>query len=124
MADNLTSPDSNRYVFKTSRNSSMDMQAQALALQPDENLYVATLAQDYAFGRDGVAAFKEKLEGTGAHLVAEEYVPQNTTHFAATIERLFNALRDQSSISSASAWPRRWQSWPGSRRPKAGTPRR
>jgi branched-chain amino acid transport system substrate-binding protein len=32
VADSLTGPDSNRYVFKTSRNSSMDMQAQALAL--------------------------------------------------------------------------------------------
>ena len=38
VADGLTGPDSNRYVFKTSRNSSMDMQAQALALNPDENL--------------------------------------------------------------------------------------
>ncbi|MEQ8599976.1 MAG: substrate-binding domain-containing protein [Devosia sp.] len=95
VADGLTGPDSNRYVFKTSRNSSMDMQAQALALAPDENLYVATLAQDYAFGRDGVAAFKSALEGTGANLVAEEYVPQQTTDFTATIERLFNALKDQ-----------------------------
>ena len=95
VADGLTGPDSNRYVFKTSRNSSMDMQAQALALNPDENLYVATLAQDYAFGRDGVAAFKTALEGTGAHLVSEEYVPQQTTDFTATIERLFNALKDQ-----------------------------
>ncbi|WP_297112139.1 substrate-binding domain-containing protein [uncultured Devosia sp.] len=95
VADGLTGPDSNRYVFKTSRNSSMDMQAQALALNPDENLYVATLAQDYAFGRDGVAAFKSALEGTGANLVAEEYVPQQTTDFTATIERLFNALKDQ-----------------------------
>ena len=95
VADGLTGADSNRYVFKTSRNSSMDMQAQALALQPDENLYVATLAQDYAFGRDGVAAFKAALEGTGANLVAEEYVPQQTTDFTATIERLSAALRDQ-----------------------------
>jgi branched-chain amino acid transport system substrate-binding protein len=95
VADGLTGPDSNRYVFKTSRNSSMDMQAQALALNPDENLYVATLAQDYAFGRDGVQAFKDALDGTGAHLVAEEYVPQQTTDFTATIERLFNALKDQ-----------------------------
>ncbi|MBU1336457.1 MAG: substrate-binding domain-containing protein [Alphaproteobacteria bacterium] len=95
VADGLTGPDSNRYVFKTSRNSSMDMQAQALALNPDENLYVATLAQDYAFGRDGVEAFKVALEGSGAHLVAEEYVPQQTTDFTATIERLFNALKDQ-----------------------------
>ena len=95
VADGLTGPDSNRYVFKTSRNSSMDMQAQALALKPDANLYVATLAQDYAFGRDGVAAFKKALEGTGAHLVHEEYVPQQTTDFTAPVERLFNALKDQ-----------------------------
>jgi branched-chain amino acid transport system substrate-binding protein len=95
VADGLTGPDSNRYVFKTSRNSSMDMQAQALALRPDENLNVATLAQDYAFGRDGIAALKKALEGTGANIVAEEYVPQQTTDFTATIERLFNALKDK-----------------------------
>ncbi len=95
VADSLTGPDSNRYVFKTSRNSSMDMQAQALALKPDENLYVATLAEDYAFGKDGVAAFKKALEGTGAHVVAEEYVPLKTTDYTAVGERLFNALKDQ-----------------------------
>ena len=95
VADSLTGKDSNRYVFKTSRNSSMDMEAQALALKPDDKLFVATLAQDYAFGRDGIAAFKKALEGTGANLVAEEYVPQQTTDFTATIERLFNALKDK-----------------------------
>ena len=95
VADSLTGPDSNRYIFKTSRNSSMDMQAQALALAPDENLHVATLAQDYAFGRDGIAAFKKALEGSGATVEAEEYVPQQTTDFTATIERLFNALKDK-----------------------------
>jgi branched-chain amino acid transport system substrate-binding protein len=95
VADSLTGPDSNRYVFKTSRNSSMDMQAQALALQPDENLYVATLAEDYAFGRDGIEAFKNALEGTGATVVAEEYAPQGTADFTAVGERLFNALKDK-----------------------------
>ena len=95
VADGLTGKDSNRFVFKTSRNSSMDMQAQALALKPDANLYVATLAQDYAFGRDGISAFKAALEGTGANLVHEEYVPQQTTDFTAPIERLFNALKDK-----------------------------
>ncbi len=95
VADSLTGPDSNRYVFKTSRNSSMDMQAQALALKPDANLHVATLAQDYAFGRDGIAAFKKTLDGTGATIAAEEYVPMQTTDFTATIERLFNALKDK-----------------------------
>jgi len=95
VADSLTGKDSNRFVFKTSRNSSMDMQAQALALQPNDKLFVATLAQDYAFGRDGVAAFKKALEGTGATIVTEEYVPQQTTDFTAVIERLFNALKDK-----------------------------
>ena len=95
VADSLTGPDSNRYVFKTSRNSSMDMQAQALALKPDANLHVATLAQDYAFGKDGVAALKKALEGTGATVEAEEYVPVKTTDFTATIERLFDALKDK-----------------------------
>ena len=75
VADSLTGPDSNRYVFKTSRNSSMDMQAQAIALQPDENLFVATLAEDYAFGRDGINAFKSALDGSGATVVTEEYIP-------------------------------------------------
>ena len=95
VADSLTGPDGNRYVFKTSRNSSMDMQAQALALKPDENLYVATLAEDYAFGRDGIAAFKAALEGSGASIVAEEYIPQGTTDFTAPTERMFNALKEQ-----------------------------
>ncbi|KGM49227.1 substrate-binding domain-containing protein [Pseudooceanicola atlanticus] len=95
VADSLTGPDSNRYVFKTSRNSSMDMQAQALALQPDENLVVATLAEDYAFGRDGIEAFKAALDGSGATVVTEEYVPQGTTDFTAVAERMFNALKDE-----------------------------
>ncbi|WP_204115507.1 substrate-binding domain-containing protein [Shimia biformata] len=95
VADSLTGPDSNRYVFKTSRNSSMDMQAQALALKPDENLYVATLAEDYAFGRDGIAAFKAALDGSGATVVTEEYVPLKTTDFTAATERMFNALKDK-----------------------------
>ena len=95
VADSLTGPDSNRFVFKTSRNSSMDMQAQALSLKPDKDLYVATLAEDYAFGKDGISAFKKALEGTGATVVSEEYVPQKTTDYTATVERLFNALKDK-----------------------------
>ncbi len=95
VADSLTGPDSNRYIFKTSRNSSMDMQAQALALKPDENLYVATLAEDYAFGKDGIKAFKAALDGSGATVVTEEYVPLKTTDFTAATERMFNALKDK-----------------------------
>lgn len=95
VADSLTGPDSNRYVFKTSRNSSMDMQAQALALKPGPDLFVATLAEDYAFGKDGIAAFKQAMEGSGATIVAEEYVPLKTTDFTAAAERMFAALKDK-----------------------------
>ncbi len=95
VADSLTGKDSNRFVFKTSRNSSMDMQAQAKALNPDDKLFVATLAEDYAFGKDGIAAFKKALEGTGATIVTEEYVPLKTTDYTAVGERLFNALKDK-----------------------------
>ncbi|HEX7929112.1 MAG TPA: substrate-binding domain-containing protein [bacterium] len=93
VADSLTGPDWNRYIFKTSRNSSMDMQAQALALKPGKDLVVATLAQDYAFGRDAITAFKEALTGTGANLVHEEYVPMNATDLTAPVERIFDALK-------------------------------
>lgn len=94
VADSLTGPESNRYVFKTSRNSSMDMQALALALKPDADLHVATLAEDYAFGRDGVAAFRRAVEAKGGHVETEEYVPLKTTDFTAAAERMFAALKD------------------------------
>lgn len=94
VADSLTGPESNRYVFKTSRNSSQDMQAQALALNPGPDLAVATLAQDYAFGHDGIEAFKSALKGTGAKIVDEEFAPIKTTDFTAAAERMFAALKD------------------------------
>ena len=42
---------------------------------------IATLAQDYAFGRDGVKAFKDALKK--AKIVHEEYLPHDTTDFTA-----------------------------------------
>jgi len=54
---------------------------------------VATLAQDYAFGRDGVKAFKDALKK--AKIVHEEYLPTNTTDFTAGAQRLFDALKDK-----------------------------
>ena len=49
--------------------------------------------RDYAFGRDGVAAFKEAL-ARPARLVAEEYAPL-ATDFTAVGQRLFDALKDK-----------------------------
>jgi branched-chain amino acid transport system substrate-binding protein len=54
---------------------------------------VATLAQDYAFGRDGVKAFKDALKQ--ARIVHEEYLPTSTTDFTAGAQRLFDALKDK-----------------------------
>ena len=94
VADAITGANWNRYIFRTGRSSSQDAIANAVAVGKP-NTFVATLAQDYAFGRDGVRAFKEALAGTGAQIVHEEYAPQQTTDFTAPAERLFNALKDR-----------------------------
>ena len=94
VADSITGEKWNRYIFRTSRNSTQD--ALATAFGPNE-ASVATLAQDYAFGRDGVAALKEALAATHskAKIVFEEYAPQNATDFTASAQRLFDALKDK-----------------------------
>jgi branched-chain amino acid transport system substrate-binding protein len=94
VADQITGEKWNRYIFRTGRNSSQDAISNAVAIG-GKDVSIATLAQDYAFGRDGVAAFKEALAKTGATLAAEEYAPQNTTDFTASAQRLFDALKDK-----------------------------
>jgi branched-chain amino acid transport system substrate-binding protein len=94
VADQITGDKWNRYIFRTARNSSQDAISNALAIGKP-GVHVATLAQDYAFGRDGVAAFKEALAKTGATVDAEEYAPINTTDFTAPAQRLFDALKDK-----------------------------
>ncbi|MBM3567604.1 MAG: ABC transporter permease [Alphaproteobacteria bacterium] len=94
VADSITGDKWNRYVFRTGRNSSQDAISNAVALGK-AGVNIATLAQDYAFGRDGVAAFKDALKGTGANLAFEEYAPINTTDFTAPAQRLFDALKDK-----------------------------
>ena len=94
VADQITGEKWNRYIFRTGRNSSQDAISNAVAIGKP-GVTVATLAQDYAFGSDGVAAFKEALAKTGATLAAEEYVPTNTTDFTAVAQRLFDVLKDK-----------------------------
>jgi branched-chain amino acid transport system substrate-binding protein len=94
VADQITGEKWNRYIFRTGRNSSQDAISNAVAIGKP-GVTVATLAQDYAFGRDGVAAFKEALAKTGATLAAEEYVPTTTSDFTAVAQRLFDALKDK-----------------------------
>ncbi len=94
VADSITGENWNRYIFRTGRNSSQDAISNAVALG-EEGVSIATLAQDYAFGRDGVAAFKEALKNTGAKLVFEEYAPTDTQDFTASAQRIFDALKDE-----------------------------
>lgn len=90
VADSITGEKWNRYVFRTARNSSQDAIGNAVALDRPETS-IATLAQDYAFGRDGVKAFKDALKR--AQIVHEEYLPANTTDFTAGAQRLIDALK-------------------------------
>src|SRR5579864_9592546 len=91
VADQITGDKWNRYIFRTARNSSQDALAAAATLK-DENISIATLAQDNAFGKDGIASLKEALAAVGskAKVVHEEYTPAQTTDFTAPGQRLFD----------------------------------
>ncbi len=92
VADAITGEKWNRYIFRTGRNSSQDAISNATTVDA-EGTSVAMLAQDYAFGRDGVKAFKEALKK--AKVVHEEYLPQNTSDFTAGLQRIVDALKDK-----------------------------
>ena len=92
VADAITGDKWNKYIFRTGRNSSQDAISNAVAMDKD-GVSVATLAQDYAFGRDCVKAFKDALKK--ARIVHEEYLPQTTTDFTAGIQRVVDALKDK-----------------------------
>ncbi|MBI1891182.1 MAG: substrate-binding domain-containing protein [Burkholderiales bacterium] len=92
VADAITGEKWNRYIFRTGRNSSMDAIASA-AVFDKPGVSIATLAQDYAFGRDGVKAFKGAIKN--AKIVHEEYLPIATTDFTAGGTRIFDALKKQ-----------------------------
>ncbi|HEV8096493.1 MAG TPA: substrate-binding domain-containing protein [Burkholderiales bacterium] len=96
VADAITGDKWNRYIFRTGRSSTQD--AVAAAVATPQNAQIAMLAQDYAFGRDGVKAVKEALAAIGskATIIHEEYVPQATTDFTAPAQRMFDALKDKS----------------------------
>ncbi|MFD0666302.1 substrate-binding domain-containing protein [Ramlibacter sp. MAHUQ-53] len=92
VADSITGDKWNKYIFRTGRNSSQDAISNAVALDKP-GVTIATLAQDYAFGRDGVKAFKESVKK--AKIVHEEYLPATTTDFTAGAQRLIDRLKDQ-----------------------------
>src|SRR5215207_4297819 len=97
VADAITGEKWNRFIFRTSRNSTQDAYAAAAALPASGEVSIATLAQDYAFGKDGVAALKSALAQIrpNVKVAFEEYAPQNATDFTASAQRIFDALKDK-----------------------------
>jgi len=92
VADSITGEKWNKYIFRTGRSSSQDAISNAVAVDlPGTS--IATLAQDYAFGRDGVKAFKEALKNS--KVVHEEYLPQTTTDFTAGFQRIVDNMKDK-----------------------------
>ena len=91
VADSITGEKWNKYIFRTGRNSSQDAISNAVALDK-AGVTIATLAQDSAFGRDGVKAFREAIKK--AKLVHEEYLPPATSDFTAGGQRLIDKLKD------------------------------
>ncbi|MES2412385.1 MAG: substrate-binding domain-containing protein [Pseudomonadota bacterium] len=92
VADSITGDKWNKYIFRTGRNSSQDAISNAVAIDR-AGVTVATLAQDNAFGRDGVKAFKESIKK--AKFAHDEYLPAATTDFTAGAQRLIDKLKDQ-----------------------------
>jgi branched-chain amino acid transport system substrate-binding protein len=108
VADSITGDKWNRYIFRTGRNSSQDAISNAVA-QDKAGISIGTLAQDNAFGRDGVKAFKDALKQ--AKIVHEEYLPAATTDFTAGAQRLIDKLKGQPGRKII------WVSWAGGGNP-------
>ncbi len=90
VADSITGDKWNKYIFRTGRNSSQDAIANAVAMDK-EGTSLVMMAQDSAFGRDGVKAFREAIKK--AKIVHEEYLPPTTTDFTAGGQRMIDKLK-------------------------------
>ena len=69
---------------------------QSLVLQQllKNDVKIATLAQDNAYGREGIAAFKAGAKKLGANIVNEQYADTNSTDFTANIQNIISSKPD------------------------------
>lgn len=93
VADSITGEHFNPYIFRTGRNSSQDAVAGAAAIA-DKGVKISTLAQDNAYGRDGIAAFTEAAKELGAEIIDEEYADPDATDFTANIQKAISSDPD------------------------------
>jgi branched-chain amino acid transport system substrate-binding protein len=94
VADSITGSAWNRYIFRTGRNSGQDAVSNAKAVAKP-GVFLAAIAQDYAFGRDGVAAYKEAAEKLGAKMIHEEYCPMAQTDHTSSVQRIIDVLKNK-----------------------------
>jgi branched-chain amino acid transport system substrate-binding protein len=113
VADSITGKHWNRYIFRTGRNSSQDAISNAVAVSKP-GVSIACIGQDYAFGRDGIAAYKRAAEKLGAKVVHEEYADPKGTDFTAPIQRIIEALKDKPAPKYV------WVIWAGKGGPMPG----
>lgn len=93
VADSITGSEFNPFIFRTARNSSQDAYAAAAAIAK-KGTKIATFAPDYAFGWDGVKAFKTAAEKLGAKVVLEEYADPAATDFTSNLQKIIKAKPD------------------------------
>ncbi|MGM9923856.1 MAG: substrate-binding domain-containing protein [Bacillus sp. (in: firmicutes)] len=93
VADSITGKNWNRYIFRTGRNSSQDAVAGAATIA-EKGVKIATFAQDNAYGREGIAAFKEAAKKLGADIVNEQYADAAATDFTANIQNIISSKPD------------------------------
>ncbi|THB65939.1 MAG: ABC transporter permease, partial [Spirochaetaceae bacterium] len=94
-ADFLTSGVSNRYVFRSARNTAQDSNAMAAVMINNvPNAKVSVLAPDSAFGRAYVTPFVAALEEKGGSVLTQEFPPADATDFTPYIQRIINSDPD------------------------------
>lgn len=93
VADSITGSEFNPFIFRTARNSSQDAYAAAAAIAK-KGMRIATFAPDYAFGWDGVKAFKTAAKKLGANVVLEEYADPAATDFTSNLQKIIKAKPD------------------------------
>ncbi len=95
-ADNLTGELCNRYFFRVTVNTSMHSGALAFWVVSSGYKKVFGIAQDYAFGRSAMAAFKKKLQilDPSVKMVGEIFHPFGQKNFAPYVSKISSSGAD------------------------------
>lgn len=117
VADAITGSAWNRYVFRVGRSWSQEAIANAIvAARP--GVCIAAIAQDYEFGREGLAAYRQAANKLGATVYHEEYATADSNDPAQAMQRLIDALSDRGACREKYIFA----IWAGAGHPLAGLP--